>query len=331
MTPVWIFPCYRRSNPILTKLEHGTPGSWLTFEIALLVIGPHAAALSEKLGPWPTRGLDIIIGGFVFQGIGFLLSLMIYAAFIYRLMTQKLPNENLRPGMFVSVGPSGFTISGIVGMGLNLPDLAPDDFLIADHGVLAAQVSQIVSIWIGLWLWGLALWFFLVSVGAHWSCIRKRSMTFAMTFYSYVFPNTALTSATFSLAKALDNRPIRVLGCTMTILLIMAWLAVFIMMIRAVIAKDILWPQKQEDRAEGGWSKHSEEQVVCDVRYCSDNEDPGRLDSAVPSIGIMQADAQHASRPATANGILPDSPHVWANQTHLSRQRTNMGGADGIV
>jgi hypothetical protein len=25
------------------------------------------------------------------------------------------------------------------------------------------------------------------------------------------------------------------------------------MMIRAVILKDILWPQKQEDRDEGGW------------------------------------------------------------------------------
>jgi hypothetical protein len=31
------------------------------------------------------------------------------------------------------------------------------------------------------------------------------------------------------------------------------WFFVFGMMIRAVILKDILWPQKQEDRDEGGW------------------------------------------------------------------------------
>jgi tellurite resistance protein TehA-like permease len=85
MTPIWIFPCY-----------------------PLLVIGPHAGALAEALQHHrPLSALSIIVGGFVFQGIGFLLSLMIYAAFIYRLMTEKLPEENLRPGMFVSVGPSG--------------------------------------------------------------------------------------------------------------------------------------------------------------------------------------------------------------------------------
>lgn len=39
----------------------------------------------------------------------------------------------------------------------------------------------------------------------------------------------------------------------MACLLIVAWATVFTTMIRAVIAKDILWPQKQEDRDEGGW------------------------------------------------------------------------------
>ena len=165
MTPIWIFPCY-----------------------PLLVIGPHAGVLAFHIRHRPLEALNIILGGFVFQGIGFLLSLMIYAAYIYRLMTEKLPQENLRPGMFVSVGPSGFTISGIISMGLVIPDVVPATFM--GNGELAGQVSKIVAIWMGLWLWGLALWFFIVSVGAHWSCVRNGRMTFAMTFYSYVFPNT---------------------------------------------------------------------------------------------------------------------------------------------
>jgi tellurite resistance protein TehA-like permease len=247
MTPVWIFPSY-----------------------PLLVIGPHAGALARSLEHRPGEALSIIVGGFVFQGIGFMLSLMIYAAFIYRLMTEKLPQENLRPGMFVSVGPSGFTISGIVSMGSILPNVVSPTFM--GNGELAGQVSKIISIWVGLWLWGLAIWFFLVSVGAHWSCLGTGRMTFAMTFYSYVFPNTGLTTATFAIGKALDNRPINILGCVMTVLLIIAWLAVFIMMIRAVIAKDILWPQKQEDREEGGWRKHSSERLVCDLRRCSTHD-----------------------------------------------------------
>lgn len=281
MTPIWIFPCY-----------------------PLLVIGPHAGILSQDLTQHPYQALDVIIGGFVFQGIGFLLSLMIYAAFIYRLMTQKLPQENLRPGMFVSVGPSGFTISGIVSMGLTLPHVVDPNFLIKGQGELAGQVSKIVAIWMGLWLWGLALWFFLVSVGAHWSCVRNGKMTFAMTFYSYVFPNTALTTATFAIAKALNNRPIRILGCVMTCLLVCVWLAVFVGMVRAVVSKDILWPQKQEDRAEGGWRKHSSEPRACDIRRCSTNSGQARLNGGIvsqtPSLAV----------PAMRDGAASDSAPV---------------------
>lgn len=175
MTPVWIFPAY-----------------------PLLIIGPHASQLARHIAPTSSiKALQVIVGGWVFQGIGFMVSLMIYASFIYRLMTQKLPRESLRPGMFISVGPSGFTIAGVVNMGQILPSVVPDDFM--GNGYMAGQVSKICATWMGLWLWGLALWFFLVSVGAHWSCVRDGRMTFAMTWYSYVFPNTGKMRWTYRL------------------------------------------------------------------------------------------------------------------------------------
>ena len=232
MTPIWIFPAY-----------------------PLLVVGPHAGVLASKVSSH--RALDILIGGFTIQGIGFMVTLMIYAAFIYRLMTQKLPKESLRPGMFISVGPSGFTISAIVNMAETLPKVIPSDFM--GNGELCGMVSMFVGNWIGIWLWGLALWFFIVSVGAHWSCVRYGRMNFAMTWYSFVFPNTALVTATFAVAKALNNEAIRIFGCVMTCLLILTWLFVFSMMIRAVLNKQILWPQKQEDRDEGGWKTTQEQ------------------------------------------------------------------------
>ncbi|TEY74218.1 hypothetical protein BOTCAL_0075g00200 [Botryotinia calthae] len=66
MTPIWLFPAY-----------------------PLLLLGPLATVF------------QVIIGGVTIQGIGFILSLTIYSTFIYRLMTLKLPSEDLRPGMFV--------------------------------------------------------------------------------------------------------------------------------------------------------------------------------------------------------------------------------------
>lgn len=237
MTPVWIFPAY-----------------------PLLIIGPHAGNLSPKISD-PNKALCIILSGYVIQGIGFLVSLMIYSAFLYRLMTQKLPKESLRPGMFISVGPSGFTIAGIVNMGQQLPKVVPKDFMGEGMGDFAGKVSMICANWMGLWLWGLALWFFFVSVGAHWSCATKGKMDFAMTWYSFIFPNTALTTATFAVAKALGgNKPIQYVGCAMTIGLILTWFFVFGMMVRAVLLKQILWPQKQEDRTEGGWTAPSIEE-----------------------------------------------------------------------
>ena len=73
-------------------------------------------------------------------------------------------------------------------------------------------------------------------------------MHFAMTWYAFVFPNTALITATFSVAKALGgNYPIEVLGCVMTCIIIVVWAFLIGMNMRAVALKQILWPQRQED------------------------------------------------------------------------------------
>ena len=77
---------------------------------------------------------------------------MIYAAFIYRLMTHKLPKESSRPGMFVSVGPSGFTVSGMITMADSAQRVLPKDFM--GDGALAAMILKVVANWIGIWVWG---------------------------------------------------------------------------------------------------------------------------------------------------------------------------------
>jgi hypothetical protein len=102
----------------------------------------------------------------------------------------------------------------------------------------------------------LAMWFFFVSVAAHFSSVANKRMHFAMNWYSFVFPNTALTTSTFAVATALNgNRAFRIVGCILTVAIIITWIFVFGMMIRAVYLKQVLWPQMQEDRDEGGWGK----------------------------------------------------------------------------
>mgnify|MGYP002381192173 CR=1 FL=1 len=127
MTPIWIFPAY-----------------------PMLVIGPLAGAICGKLEP--SRALPTILVGLTIQGVGFLVSLMVYSAFIYRLMSQKLPKESIRPGMFVSVGPSGFTVAGIINMAIEARRVFPNDFLA--NGPLAAAIFMVTVNFAVLWLWG---------------------------------------------------------------------------------------------------------------------------------------------------------------------------------
>ncbi|PSK55913.1 hypothetical protein B9Z65_4791 [Elsinoe australis] len=236
MTPVWIFPAY-----------------------PLLVVAPHAAVLAARI-PNHERALGVIVGGFTLQGIGFMVSLMVYAAFLYRLMTNKLPQESLRPGMFISVGPSGFTVAGVIGLGMEIRRVIPADFM--GVGDIAGVVTMVVANWMGVWLWGLAIFFFVVSAGAHWSCVGSKRMGFAMTWYSFVFPNTGLTTGTFAVGMALNNRPIQIVGCIFMVLLLIVWAFVFGMMIRAVRLKQILWPRKQEDKDEGRWVFESDRSSI---------------------------------------------------------------------
>lgn len=229
MTPVWIFPAY-----------------------PLLLVGPFAGFLSGQ--QHGVRAVEIIVGGVTVQGIGFMVSLTIYAAYIYRLMTQKLPTEGTRPAMFISVGPAGFTVAALITMGQNLPGVIAPDFM--GNGEFTAQVTRILANWTGVWLWGLAVWFFFVSVGAHWTTISHGRLQFAMTWNSFIFPNTGLGLGTFAVARALDNnKAIEIVGAVILVGLILGWLFVIGMMIRAVYLKHLLWPQKQEDRDEGGWQQ----------------------------------------------------------------------------
>lgn len=74
---------------------------------------------------------------------------MVYWAFIYRLMTQKLPKENGRPGMFVSVGPSGFTVAAVMNMAFAAKRSFPPEFM--GGGELAAEFCRW---WLTLPLYG---------------------------------------------------------------------------------------------------------------------------------------------------------------------------------
>lgn len=78
-------------------------------------------------------------------------------------------------------------------------------------------------------------------------------MQFSLPFFSFIFPNTALITATFAVAEAFDCYVLGVVGSAGTIVLVIVWMLVFGGMLRAIYNRKIFWPQRQEDRDEGGF------------------------------------------------------------------------------
>ncbi|KAI2610741.1 voltage-dependent anion channel [Hypoxylon fragiforme] len=226
MTPVWVFPGY----PLL-----------LTAPFASTLI-----AADDASSGLPVNRLPIAMCAVAVQGTGFLISFMICAAFIYRLMTQKLPRDMQRPGVFISIGPSGFTVAGLVSLGQQAQIIIPDNLQASGHTVAILELLSIIA---GLWLWGLCVWFFLASVGSLWKYVRpEHTMPFQMTWWSFVFPNTAFVTATFALATAVSSNGLRIAACVMTGILIVVWALVFITMLRCLWNRKLLWPKELEDR-----------------------------------------------------------------------------------
>jgi tellurite resistance protein TehA-like permease len=173
MTPVWVFPAY----PLLLTAPFGSN----------LIA---AASRSGKLAS--LDAVAVAIASVTVQGTGFLISFMVCAAFLYRLMTQKLPRDHQRPGIFISIGPSAFTAAGMVTLGNQTAEIFPPNFMGTEHAI---SILRLFSYMAGLWLYGLSIWFFLVSVGSLWKYVKpenRKKMLFQMTWFSFVFPNTAL-------------------------------------------------------------------------------------------------------------------------------------------
>lgn len=122
-------------------------------------------------------------------------------------------------------------------------DILPPDFMGSEHSIL---ILRLLSSMMGLWLWGLSVWFFLVSVGSLWKYVRpERKMPFQMTWFSFVFPNTALVTATVQIGLAFDCRALEIMGCVMAGILVVVWALVFAVMLRCLWKRELLWPKDE--------------------------------------------------------------------------------------
>ncbi|PON28100.1 hypothetical protein TGAM01_v203237 [Trichoderma gamsii] len=218
MSPLWIFPIF-----------------------PTLLTGVLASTIAPSQPP--SNRLPILVAGVTYLGLGFSVAFILYALYLYRLTQEGFPAPPMRPGMFIAVGPPGFTATGLIGLSRSIPV----NYAYFARFPAAPQILRVLALWIGIWLWALAFWFFSFSLIALTIGITKGRIRFSMAWWAIVFPNTAFTIATCLIGEELGSDGIKGVASAMTILIVIGWLVVFASNVRAVILSKILWPGRDED------------------------------------------------------------------------------------
>ncbi|KAK3620284.1 hypothetical protein LTR56_023498 [Elasticomyces elasticus] len=204
--PAWVFPMY-----------------------PLLVVGPKAGALIQSQPQ--EAGYQMWVAAVMLQGLAWIVSIMIYAMYMQRLMTSELPSPPTRPGMYISVGPAGYTAAGLIVLGIRAPAVLPfNAFGISE--IPDGQIVRALGILAGSFVIMFSVWFFFVSSVAIIAGIKH--MTFTLSWWAFVFPNAGLALAGIQLGSAYSSPGINGVCSALTLFLVTMWLITAAFHIKAI-------------------------------------------------------------------------------------------------
>jgi tellurite resistance protein TehA-like permease len=195
--------------------------------------------------------ITMIMCGLLAQGLGMMVSILMYSSYFRRSIQYGLPSPQSRPAMFIAVGPPAFTALAIIGLSNAWP-VNETNYFGGGDGAVARQILLTLSTVSAVFIWGLSLWFFCISVIANLLVSvpfvpREKAIHFGLNWWAYVFPNVGFTIATIQIGKQLNSQGIKWVGSAMTILLIMMYLFVLVHHFLAIRNRVILWPGRDED------------------------------------------------------------------------------------
>ncbi|KAK5107387.1 hypothetical protein LTR62_001330 [Meristemomyces frigidus] len=229
--------------PKRLTVQSMTP-SWLLPIFPAMLSGTFASGIARTQPA--DAALAIIVAGVTMQGLGWMVSFLMYSAYIQRLMQYGLPAPNMRPGMFIAVGPPSFTSLALIGMSRAIPS----QYAYFGAHPDAAEALRHVALWTAVFLWTLGFWFFSISLMATLLDIKK--MSFHLVWYALVFPNVGFTIAIIDIGEGFQSPAVQWVGSVLTVLLVATWLFVMIMHLRAVLTKQIMMPGVDEDKDQYG-------------------------------------------------------------------------------
>lgn len=154
--PAWIFPIY-----------------------PLIVIGPLAATLIPSQPH--AEQVDMWVGAVMLQGLAWMVAFMQYTLVMQRLMTSALPAPAARPGMYVAVGPAGYTSAAFIQLGMQAQKIFPGNAF-GVSSVPVGDILLIIGVVSGLFVILFAFWFSCVATTA--VVMGARKMSFSLNWWA---------------------------------------------------------------------------------------------------------------------------------------------------
>src|SRR4051812_42475146 len=78
----------------------------------------------------------------MFQGLGWMVAMFMYAIWTPRLMSADLPAPSIRPGAYIAVEPTGYRAQAFLTLDTKAPSIVPTDFF----GVTSVATADVLKI-----------------------------------------------------------------------------------------------------------------------------------------------------------------------------------------
>ncbi|MEE4022303.1 TDT family transporter [Gordonia sp. PKS22-38] len=231
LTAVWV-PFTMMTAP--RRSENVALPAWLMPVVPPMVSAATGAALIAHVPTGQPR-LAMLTGCYALFGVSLVLGLMTMTMIYARLTHGGVPESRSAPTIWITLGMIGQSVTAA-----NL--LAAE----ADHVFTGAQAPiatglAVFGIVVGLAMGGFGVAMFALATAVTVRAVR-RSLPFALTWWSFTFPVGTCVTGLLALGAALDAAPIRALGEMLFVVLVAAWATVAVRTARAAVRGSVFRP-----------------------------------------------------------------------------------------
>ncbi|KAI0790688.1 voltage-dependent anion channel-domain-containing protein [Abortiporus biennis] len=197
--------------------------AWAFLVFPMMLAGVVAFNVLKVTDPSTTRALGVLLTGYIFQGLGFFMTLFYICIYIIRIMTTGFLAGHQASGAFVACGPPGFTALALINLGDASRNILSSHNLVSS---VAGEVWYATSVMAALLLFGLAVFFFAFGALPYWFKLHRR-LGQILGCWALTFPNVGWILTLRKLGDIFNIEAFHIWHLIMTVLMCITWLILF--------------------------------------------------------------------------------------------------------